>query len=346
MSITRLADVIQPEVFTPYVVQRTMELSDLIRSGIAENTQEFDRLASGPNKLVHLPYWNDLQGDDDVMLDSGQHTPGKIEAGEDVARKIARVKGFGANGLSAYLSGDDPMRVIADRIATYWERVYQKILISTLEGVFASDSVKAEKVLDITDGDKPLLTGESFLDALQLMGDAKGLLTGVMMHSAVETYLAKRKLIEYVQESEQNPRVPYFMGKRVIVDDGMIYDNDTKEGVMYLFGRGAIAWGNGSHPNILQTELVRDGLSYSGEDVLMSRRIAILHPRGVKWLETNLRQNPSVAADPTTNPTLPFPNNAALEFGANWQLEYEPKAVRIVKFVFSIDDSEESNGNG
>ena len=337
MTITRLGDVIQPEVFTPYVVQRTMELSELIRSGIAENNEEFDRLASGPNKLVHLPYWSDLEGDPDVMLDSGQHTPGKIETGEDVARKLAFVKGFGANGLSAYLSGDDPMRVIADRIAAYWERVYQKALISTLEGVFASNSVAAEKVLDITDDAKPLLSGETFLDALQLMGDAKDLLTGVMMHSAVETYLAKRKLIEYVQESEQNPRVPYFMNKRVIVDDGMIYDSNAKKGVMYLFGRGAIAWGNGSHPNILQTELVRDGLSYSGEDVLMSRRIAILHPRGVKWLENNLRQDPS-GSDDSTNPTLPFPNFAALKCGDNWEREYEPKAVRIVKFVFSIDD--------
>jgi hypothetical protein len=341
MTITRLGDVIQPEVFTDYVVQRTMELSALIQSGIAENNAEFDALASAPNKLIHMPYWNDLQGDDEVMLDSGDATPGEITAGEDVARKLGRVKAFGANGLSAYLSGDDPMAAIGDRLAAYWARVYQKILISTLEGAFAStggNPSMADKVLDITSEDDPLLSGETFLDALQLMGDAKDLLTGVMMHSAVETYLAKRKLIEYVQESEQNPRVPYFMNKRVIVDDGMIYDGDTKEGVMYLFGSGAIAWGNGTHPNILQTELVRNGLSYSGEDVLMSRRIAILHPRGVKWLETNLREDPSQPAD-STNPTLPFPNNAALEVGDNWQLEYEPKAVRIVKFVFSVDDS-------
>ena len=341
MTITRLGDVIQPEVFTDYVVQRTMELSALIQSGIAENNAEFDALASAPNKLIHMPYWNDLQGDDEVMLDSGDATPGEITAGEDVARKLGRVKAFGANGLSAYLSGDDPMAAIGDRLAAYWARVFQKILISTLEGAFAStggNPSMADKVLDITSEDDPLLSGETFLDALQLMGDAKDLLTGVMMHSAVETYLAKRKLIEYVQESEQNPRVPYFMNKRVIVDDGMIYDGTTKEGVMYLFGSGAIAWGNGTHPNILQTELVRNGMSYSGEDVLMSRRIAILHPRGVKWLEANLREDPSAAAD-SSNPTLPFPNNAALEVGDNWQLEYEPKAVRIVKFVFSVDDS-------
>jgi len=338
MPITRIGDVIQPEIFTQYVIQRTMELSALIQSGIAQNDAQFDELASGPNKLVHLPYWEDLTGDDEVMLDEGQSTPGKIEAGEDVARKIARVKSFGANGLSSYLSGADPMAAIGTLFADYWQRRYQAILLSVLEGIFASASM-SDKVLDITNETDPLLSGDTFLDALQLMGDAKDLLTGVMIHSAVETYLAKNDLIEYVKESEASPRIPYFMGKRVIVDDSMIYDNDAKEGVAYLFGQGAIAWGNGSHPNIQETELVRDGLSYSGEDVLVNRRILILHPRGVKWTEANLRKDPSAVAG-DTNPTLPFPNNAALEEGTNWQLVYNPKAVRIVKFVFSVDDSE------
>lgn len=341
MSITRIADVIQPQVFTDYVTHRTMALSALIQSGIAQNDAQFNGLASGPHKLVHLPYWQDLTGSDDVMRDSGQISPGKIEAEEDVARKLARVKAFGANGLSAYLSGADPMAAIADLFAQYWQRRYQQILLSTLTGAFASASM-ADKVLDITsagdDKDK-VLTGETFLDAVQLMGDAKELLTGVMMHSAVENFLAKRELIEYEKEADGKSRIPYFLGKRVIVDDAMVYDQANKEGEMYLFGQGAIAWGNGSHPDIQETEMVRDGLAYSGEDVLVNRRIAILHPRGVKWTEDNLLQNPAVAQDDTTNPVLPFPNNAALEVGTNWELVYEPKAVRIVKFVFSTDAS-------
>lgn len=48
-DITRVIDVIQPEVFTPYTINRTMELSALIQSGIAENSNEFNELASGPN---------------------------------------------------------------------------------------------------------------------------------------------------------------------------------------------------------------------------------------------------------------------------------------------------------
>jgi len=320
---TRIADVIQPEVFNPYVIQRTMELSALVQSGIVQNTQEFDELASGPNTLVNMPFWNDLTGDSETMKDDGALTPGKIGSNKDVARKHGRARAWGANGLSALLSGDDPMRAIADLVASYWTREMQKILLATLEGVFKSPSM-ADHVLDISgeEGDAALLSGDSFIDAVQLMGDAKELLTGVMMHSMVESYLAKRQLIEYVQEKDQSPRIPYFMNKRVIVDDSMPYDTATKTGVIYLFGAGAIALGNGSHPKIIPTEIDRDSLASSGEDFLINRRIFILHPRGVKWTEENV-------ADV-------FPENAELADGANWERVYEPKAIRIVKHVFKI----------
>lgn len=202
-DITRIADVIQPEVFNPYVIQRTMELSALIQSGIVENTEEFDRLASGPNTLVNMPFWNDLTGDSEVMKDNGALTPSKIGSDKDAARKHGRAKAWGANGLSALLSGDDPMRAIGDLVADYWQRDMQKILLATLDGIFKSASM-TDLVHDISgeDGNKALITGESFIDAVQKLGDAKELLTGVMMHSAVEAYLAKRQLIEYVQEAD------------------------------------------------------------------------------------------------------------------------------------------------
>jgi len=320
---TRIADVIQPEVFNPYVIQRTMELSALVQSGIVQNLPEFDELASGPNTLVNMPFWNDLTGDSETMKDDGALTPGKIGSNKDVARKHGRGRAWGANGLSALLSGDDPMRAIADLVAAYWTREMQKILLATLDGVFKSSSM-SNHVLDISGetGDAALISGDSFIDAVQLMGDAKDLLTGVMMHSAVEAYLAKRQLIEYVQEKDQSPRVPYFMNKRVIVDDSMPYDTATKTGTIYLFGAGAIALGNGSHPRIIQTEIDRDSLASSGEDFLINRRIFILHPRGVKWTEASV-------ADV-------FPENTELANGANWERVYEPKAIRIVKHVFKI----------
>jgi hypothetical protein len=130
MPITRVADVIQPEVFTEYTIQRTMELSNLIQSGIAENNQEFNALASGPNVLINMPYWDDLTGEPEVMHDEGKTVPGKIQAKQDMARKIGFVKSYGVNNLSAMLSGDDPMGAIADLFASYWTRQYQQILLS------------------------------------------------------------------------------------------------------------------------------------------------------------------------------------------------------------------------
>jgi len=323
---TRIGDIIQPEVFTPYTIQKTMEKSALIQSGIAENTAEFDALASGPNTLINMPYWNDLTGDAEVMNDTDETMPGKITASKDVARKLAFTKSWAANGLAALLSGDDPMGAIADRVADYWTRWYQQILLSILEGVFAS-STMADKIHNISNqqGNAALISGKTFLDAAQKMGDAKDLLVAVMMNSAVETYLAKNDLIEYLPDSEGKPYIRQFLGKRVIVDDSMpfVTQNGNKIGVAYLFGYGAIAWGNGTHPDIIQTEVVRKGLSLAGEDVLVNRRLPLLHPRGVKWIETNVEGN--------------FPTLEELEEGSRWERVYEPKAIRIVKFVFKVE---------
>lgn len=320
---TQITDVIQPEVFTPYTTQRTMELSALIRSGIAENTSEFDDLASGPNTLINMPFWNDLTGDPEVMDDEGETTPGKITSGKDVARKLGFVKSYGTNALSSLLSGDDPAGAIADLFAAYWNRQYQNILLSILDGVFSAANM-TDKVHDITGelDTAALISGRTFLDAVQKMGDAKDLLTGIMINSAVETYLAKNDLIEYKEESQGKARVPYFLGKRVVVDDALAFDTGTGASEAYLFGAGAIAWGNGSHPDIKETETVRNGLSLAGEDVLVNRKVSILHPRGVKWVE------------PEAGTAKAFPNLTELETGTNWSRVYEPKKIRVVKFMF------------
>ncbi|MCM3739231.1 major capsid protein [Oceanobacillus luteolus] len=320
---TRLADVIQPEIFTPYTIQRTMELSELVQSGIIANNSEFDTLAGGPSKLIHMPFWNDLGNDESqVMRDSGDMNVNKITSSEDVARKHARVNAWGANGLSALLAGDDPMAAIGQLVSSYWARDLQRTLLATLSGVFKS-STMSQKVYDITnrDADAGTVNLNTFLDATQLMGDAKEALTGVMMHSAVETALRKQDLIEDVPQSEQGKPISYFNGKRVIVDDSMFYNTETGQAEMYIFGQGAIGLGNGSHPRIIQTEVSRNALAYSGEEALVNRKIFILHPRGVKWNEGGV--------------TNEFPTNSELDTAARWTRVYEPKAVRIVKFRFN-----------
>lgn len=315
---TKIADVIVPEVFNPYVVNRTMELSALVQSGIVQNDPQFDTLASAAAKTVNMPFWNDLTGDDEVLSDSAALTPGKITAGQDEAVILRRGRAWGANDLAANLAGDDPMRAIGDLVAAYWARMMQKALIATLDGVFASASM-AGNVHDISalTGGEEKFSAKSFVDAVQKLGDAKSQLSGVLMHSATEAALAKQDLIQYIRPSEGSPEVPFYMGKRVIVDDSCPVNTDIY--TTYIFGPGAVALGNGNPVGFVPTETDRDSLL--GEDYLINRKTYILHPRGVAFAGT---------------PAGSSPTNAELATGTNWSRVYENKQIRIVKFVHKI----------
>ncbi|WP_147536093.1 major capsid protein [Bacillus marasmi] len=322
MAEVKLADVIQPEVFTEYVTNRTVEKSALYQSGIIVNDPQFNILASGPSKLMDMPYWNDLADTEATSVaEATDLTAEGITTGKDVARKIMRAQMWGANNLAGALSGTDPMGKIAELVSDYWVRQDQRILLNILKGIFAAESM-ATNVFDISEkaAGANVLSPEAFLDSTQLLGDSKELLTAVMMNSYTETFLRKLNLIEYVPVADQGKPIPYFMDKRVIVDDMVPFSTTTGIGDMFLFGQGAIGQGNGSDPNIVPTEVDRDAQNSAGIDYLINRRIQLFHPRGIKWTETE------VAGD--------FPTNAELATGTNWTKVYDTKKIRVVKFTF------------
>lgn len=315
---TKIADVIVPEVFNQYVIERTAELSAFYQSGVVVNNPELDKLASSGGRLINMPFWSDLTGDDEVLSDSESLTTDKIKAGQDVAVLLMRGKAWKANDLAKALSGDDPMRAIGDLVAAYWARRQQVTLISTLKGVFANKSTKMEaNTHDISalEGNLAAFTGETFLDASYKLGDAEEKLTAISVHSMVYASLRKQNLIEYMLDSN-NAKIPTYMGKRVIVDDGM----PQEKGVFtsYIFGEGAVGLGNGAAP--VPTEMDRDSLA--GDDILINRQHFLLHPRGVKFTDKSV-----VGSSPT---------NKELEEATNWERVYEPKNVRIVQFKHKL----------
>ncbi len=313
---TRIADVIVPDVFNPYVIQRTAELSALVQSGIVVPNPELDKLASSGGKLINMPYWNDLTGDDEVLSDNGALTPDKITAGQDVAALLMRGKAWAANDLAKALSGDDPMRAIGDLVAAYWARMEQKTLISILTGAMSASNMTGN-VHDVSAAtDANTITGATFIDAKTKLGDAADRLTAVIMHSAVFASLEKQNLIEYIPNSQGVVDFPRYLNKRVIVDDGC----PVAAGVYttYLFGEGAIGRGEGGAP--VPTETDRDSLA--GDDILINRRHFILHPRGIAFTSSSV-----AGASPT---------NAELATNTNWTRKYENKNIRIVQFKHKI----------
>ena len=129
---TKVADVIVPEVFNPYVIERTAELSALVQSGIIETSPELDKLASGGGRLISMPYWQDLAGEDELLSDTSNLTPAKIVAKQDQAVLLMRGRAWAATDLAKALSGDDPMGAIANLVADYWARRRQATLLAIL----------------------------------------------------------------------------------------------------------------------------------------------------------------------------------------------------------------------
>lgn len=317
MAATKISDVIVPDVFNPYVVERTAEKSALYRSGIIQSDAQLNALAQSGGTLLQMPFWADLTGDDEVLSDTGSLTAGAITASKDIARLHMRGRAWGVNDLAKALSGDDPMGVVGDLVADYWARRMQAALIKTLDGVFASATMAGNlhDITAVTGADT--FTGEHFIDATHKLGDAENILTAIMVHSATYASMRKQNLIDFIPNSQGVYDIPTYMGKRVIVDDGLPIVSTTKY-TTYLFGAGAIGYGEGAPP--VPTETDRDSLA--GEDYLITRKHFLLHPRGVKWNES------SVAGD--------SPTNAELATAANWTRVYANKNIRIVKFLHKL----------
>ncbi len=318
MAETKLADVIVPEVWNDYFLEKTAETSVLLNSGILSADEAIRNKVNGGGNFVEMPFWTDLTGDDEAGgkgFDGDPLTMDKINAEKDVAVKIFRAKMWGATDFADILSGDDPLGRIADRAVAYWNRRKQVALISALKGVF-NGALSSTHVLDISGetGAAAVIGASSTIDAGQKLGDVAGELKSIAMHSATYAKLQKDQLIEYVEPANAKIRIPTYLGKTVVVDDTMPVESDVY--TTYLFAGGAIGYAD---IDLGKTAVETDRDTSSGLDTLVTRVGFVMHPRGVKWAVT------------TANP-----DNTALATGGNWERVYELKNIRMIAFKHKL----------
>lgn len=337
MATTRITDVIVPDLWVPYMIERTATKSRLIQSGIIERDPVFDQIANADgSRTVNMPFWTDLTGSDEVLSDSGSLTPAKMASSKDVAAIHWRGKAWSHNDLAKHLAGADPAAAVADLVGEYWNRRMQAFVNSSLTGIFAAASMATNKLdLHITTGggaptSANVLSGITFLKGKQLLGDSKDKLVAIAMHSAVETQLLALDLIDFVPDSQGKATIKQFQGLEVIVDDNLPIEEVDGKLVFhtFLFGRGAFGLGMGRKNEAVEggigtweVEFSREALA--GDSFMINRRKFILHPRGVKWTDA------SVAGE--TGPT-----NTELETGTNWERVFEQKNVRIVRMRHNV----------
>lgn len=340
MAKTKIEDVIVPEVFEGYVIERTAEKSAFYQSGIVEMSDQFARLASGPGQTVEMPFWKDISGSRQLLSDTNALNTNKITASQDVARIHNDANSWSTNLLAELLSGSDPMEAIVSLVGEYWAREDEAMLISSLKGVFAAfDLISgdpnlykiASETVAGTDEDTSL-NGITFNNARQKLGDAKERLVAIAMHSEVENDLLNADQIEFIPDSDGQNMIKTFKGLRVIMDDSLPKRAGSTDGSVFtsvLFGPGAFAVGKSPLTTPIRGGHGTQGVEFArvalnSDDVLINRNRKILHPRGVKWNNVSIGE----AAGPT---------NAELEEAQQWTPVYESKNIRLVGIIHNLN---------
>jgi hypothetical protein len=342
--ITQVADIVVPEIFTPYVQQLTQEKSRLVASGAVVLSEQLSQDLNGGGLTFNAPSFKDLDNEaENISTDAGSDSytggsadsaPKKTGTSTEIAVRLSRNQSWSSSDLAAALAGADPMESIADRVSTYWARRLQAAFVATINGVFAdndaapagTEHVQYDLTNDVSSTSYSAgvtdFTAEAFIDSAVTMGDSMGNLTMVGVHSIVYSRMQKNNLIDFIPDSEGRVVIPTFLGRLVMVDDGL---PTPSSGVYHtwLFGEGAALLGQGTPKVPTEVQRKPDAGNGGGQEVLHNRVAWSIHPVGHKYAGTAASGGPSNAA--TSN---------NLAHADSWERVFpERKQIKIARLI-------------
>jgi hypothetical protein len=331
-----IADLIIPEIFLPYVQQYTEEKSRLIQSGVVSNDEFLSNFLAGGGLTIHAPSFKDVPNDEEnVSSDQGSDaTPQKITATQEIAVRLSRNQSWSTADLAAALAGADPATSIANRVGDYWIRRSQTAFVSTIKGVYADNAAAPTGADTHTQNDMTFnvsgasfsdgvtnFSAEAFIDATLTMGDSMESLCVVFLDSIFYGRMQKNNLIDFIPDSTGQIKIPTFLGREVIVDDGVPFSGGVFE--TWLFGMGAVRFGRGSPKKPVETYRLPLANNGGGEESLTNRVEWCFHPAGHAYIGTAPNGGPSNAA--TTN---------NLADAASWRRIWtERKQVKMARLI-------------
>lgn len=296
MATTRLSDIIDVTVFRDLPPVDGPEKTAFFESGIIARGGLFDELASAAGKTAELPFWNDLDGSVEVNYSSdnpaSSATPQKITQGEQIARKAFVNQGWQVADLAQELAmGPRAMDQVRARTDRYFARQWQRRLVATCNGILADNvandssdmvvDVAAEAIASQTTATR--FNRDLFTEAAYTMGDRADEIVAIGVHSAVMAQMVKNDDIDFIPDSEGKLTIPTYMGKRVVVDDGLPVVPGSTDGFKYtsvLFGANAFGYGVGAPEVPVEIEREAAQGDGGGIETLWVRNTWILHPFG------------------------------------------------------------------
>jgi hypothetical protein len=347
----RISDIIVPEIFTPYVQNYTTEKSRLVQSGLLSRSALLDGLLAGGGLTFNVPSFKDLDNDAErVSNDSSsvfdtadasanaagsgtsperKPNPNKIGTFQEIAVRLNRNNSWSSMNLAAALAGADPMAAIGSRVGDYWVRRLQAAFIATWKGVIADNTANdsADFTFDASGGGfvdgVTNFNASAFLDATLTMGDSMEDLKAVFVHSVVYNRMQKNNLIDFIPDSNGVVNIPTFLGRQVVVDDGMPNTGGVYQ--TWIFGEGATQFGIGSPKYATETERLPGGGNGGGQDVLYNRVEWCIHPTGFAWVGSST---------PNGGPANTGTSNSDLDEAASWnRVAPERKQIKFARLL-------------
>jgi hypothetical protein len=341
--MSRLANIIDVTVFQDLPAENDPEKTSLFQSGVVVRNALLDQLAEAPGKTAELPFWKDLNYDDEPNYsnDAPQDvaTPKPIEQDEMIARKAFLNQGWTESDLAAELAmGGNAMRRIRARVDNYWAIRWQRRLVKTAVGVMLSNVANdgGDMIHDISTQDgNNAGAGNSFgrsaaVAAAFTMGDQFDAIGVMVVHSVVAQRMIDNDDIVYLPDSQGNLTIPTYLGKRVVIDDGAPVIAGTTSGFRYvtmLFGAAAFGYGEGTPEVPLEVEREASQGNGGGVETLWSRKTWLIHPLGHKFT-SNTVTGPTGKTVNNISPT-----DANLALAANWERVFDRKNIPLAFLV-------------
>lgn len=345
MAVTKIADVVVPEIYTPYKQLVTEQKSALIQSGVVARDESIDTLLNGGGLTFNTPSWKDLDNDEENTSTDNEasfSTPKKIGTVTEISVRLNRNQSWSAMDLAADLAGSKPMTAIGNRVGYYWTRRLQAMFIATMQGVFADNAAAPTGTEHVQNDLTNNISGagysagvtdfsaEAFIDTAVTMGDSAEALGMCFMHSIVYARAQKNNLIDFIPDANGVVNIPTFLGRRVVVDDGLPNPAgsgaaQTAAGIYHtwLFGGGAVRYGVGTPETPFETDRLPSAGDGGGQEVMYDRVQWCLHPVGHAYVGTPPNGGPTNAA--TTN------NLAA---ATSWQRVFtERKQIKVARLI-------------
>lgn len=309
------------EVFAGMMQEADYWSTPIIASGIVQQDSSIMDLIGEKGNVATIPIYKPLNADEsgmEALNNDGMTDNVPVEIGGDkqTCMLIQRMKAFKAKDFTKELTGADPMTHIRNKIAGYYNQVWEKELMNIAQACLAVAALSGH-VLDLAADSKAIDAGTIYDAEQAALGDMAGGLGLLVMHSMIFKEYRKMEMVDYDKYVvngviQKEITLPTIAGKHVLVTDRFTANSDTY--LTYLFGEGAfLSCDKTNYENQYTTNY--DPEASAGIDKFYTKQGKVLHPNGLSLAVDNIaKESPTFAELGTT---------------ANYALKFNQKNVKM-----------------